>query len=57
LLETIVDGKQLVNNKAVWNRKARMMMVNVNKDLFKKIQKLYSESYKLNNEQLALYTL
>jgi hypothetical protein len=25
--------------------------------LFKKIQKLYSESYKLNNEQLALYTL
>ncbi len=57
MLETIVDGKQLVNNKAVWNRKARMMMVNVNKDLFKKIQKLYSESYKLNNEQLALYTL
>lgn len=35
LLETIVDGKQLVNNKVAWNRKARMMMVNANKDLFK----------------------
>ncbi len=57
LLETIVDGKQLVNNKSAWNRKSRMMMVNANRDLFKNTQKIYLNLYKLDKEQLELYTL
>lgn len=57
LLETIVEEKQLVNDKEKWNRKERMMMVNANKDLFKNTQNAYLQLYKLNKEQLELYTL
>lgn len=57
LLEYISETNQQVNQKNTSERMSRMMMFEVSADILTKSQNLFKELYKLNPEELAMYSL